>query len=130
MVGSIKNKTSRTVSLPAGLAAMLKARKEAQQSKPSDLVFTTPNGKPIDRDNFRSRAWKKVLETAEVRYHWPYNSRTTAVSAALDNGAVPLAVSQATGHSPAVMIKRYSASTNKKSVFVDYEVQNERFSVG
>jgi integrase len=121
VVGSTKNKTSRTVVLPTGLAAMLKARKEAQQPKPSDLVFTTPNGKPIDRDNFRSRAWKKVLEAAEVRYHRPYDSRATAVSAALDNGAVPLAVSQATGHSLAVMIKRYSASTNKKSVFVDYQ---------
>jgi integrase len=121
VLGSTKNKISRTVALPDGLAAMLKARKEAQQPKPSDLVFTTPNGKPIDRDNFRSRAWKKVLEAAEVRYHRPYDSRATAVSAALDNGAVPLAVSQATGHSLTVMIKRYSASTNKKSVFVDFQ---------
>jgi hypothetical protein len=118
----------RTVVLLAGLAAMRKARQEAQQRKPSDLVFTIPNGKPIDRDNFRSRAWKKVLEAAEVRYHRPYDSRATAVSAALDNGAVPLAVFQATGHSLAVMIKRYSASINKKSVFVNYQSGDYKMS--
>jgi integrase len=123
VVGSTKTGDSRTVALPASLVAMLKARKEAQQPKPSDLVFTTPNGFVIDRDNFRGRAWKKILEAAEVRYHRPYDSRATAVSRALGNGGNPLDVAQATGHSPQVMFKSYSASINKGSVFVDCEVQ-------
>jgi integrase len=123
VVGSIKTGDSYTVALSTSLVTMLKARKEAQRPGSLDIVFTTTNGFAIDRDNFRGRAWKKVLEAAEVRYHRPYDSRATAVSRALGNGGNPLDVAQAKSHSPQVMFKSYSASINKGSVFVDCEVQ-------
>ena len=61
MVGDTKTKQSRTIDLSPSLIVMFARRKEDQQPKPSDLVFTTPTRLPIDDRNFRRRAWTKVL---------------------------------------------------------------------
>jgi integrase len=121
VVGKTKTKESRDVPIPEGIAAMLRARKEAQQPKASDLVFTTPNGSIIDRDNFRSRFWRKALESRDIRYRSPGKARHTTVSHALASGANYIDVAKATGHSPLVMHKNYAGSINKKNVFVDFD---------
>ena len=78
VVGDTKTKESRTVNLSPSIIAMLKRRMKDQKPKPSDLVFFTPNGLPIDDRNFRRRAWTKVLKAAGVNYRSPYTSRGTA----------------------------------------------------
>jgi integrase len=120
VVGDTKTKDHRDVAISPSIAAMLKRRKESQQPKPSDLVFTSPKGCPIDRDNFRSRVWEKVLENAGVRYRPPGKTRSTAVSHSLAGGANYIAVAKATGHSPLVMHKNYAGLIDKKSVFVEF----------
>jgi integrase len=82
VVGDTKTKESRTVNLSPSIVAMLNRRMEAQQPKPSDLVFFTPNGLPIDDRNFRRRAWTMVLKDAGVKYRSPYKSRGTAARGA------------------------------------------------
>jgi integrase len=120
VVGNTKTKESRDVAIPLGVAAMLKRRKDLQQPKPSDLVFTSSKGCPIDRDNFRSRVWAKVLKEVDVRYRPPGKTRSTAVSHSLAGGANYIAVAKATGHSPLVMHRNYAGSIDKKSVFVEF----------
>jgi integrase len=118
--GKTKTGESRTVVLPPGMVALLKARKQNQLPNTMGLVFPSPTGKPIDRDNFRARAWAKVLKVVGVPYRKPYSTRHTAVSHALEGGANYLAVAKATGHSPKVMHQNYAKSINKSAVFVDF----------
>lgn len=118
--GKTKTGESRTVALSLSMVSLLKARKESQPPNELGLVFPSPNGKAIDRDNFRARAWTKVLKAVGVPYRKPYATRHTAVSHALEGGANYLAVAKATGHSPQVMYETYANSIDKKPVFVDF----------
>jgi integrase len=118
--GTTKTGESRTVALSPSMVVMFQARKESQPPNGLGLVFPSPNGKAIDRDNFRARAWTKVLKAAGVEYRKPYSTRHTAVSHALEGGANYLAVAKATGHSPHVMHQNYANSINKESVFKDF----------
>ncbi len=60
----------------------------------------SPKGCPIDRDNFSSRVWAKVLKDVDVRYRPPGKTRSTAVSHSLAGGANYIAVTKATGIVP------------------------------
>jgi integrase len=121
IVGDTKTKKSRTVHLSPSMVSMLKRRHEAQNPKPSDLVFFSPTGLPIDDRSYRRRAWTKVLQSAGVKYRPPYTSRGTAESHALKAGANYLDVANAAGHSPRVMLDRYVKSVENRSVFVDFD---------
>lgn len=121
VVGDTKTKESRTVNLSPSIVAMLKRRMEAQQPKPSDLVFFTPNGLPIDDRNFRRRAWTMVLKDAGVKYRSPYKSRGTAASHSLAAGVDYISVAKALGNSPRVLHAHYSDIIESRSVFVDFD---------
>jgi integrase len=121
VVGSTKTRKSRTVNLSPSIAAMLKRRKEAQQPKTSDLVFTTPTGLSINDRNFRRRAWTKVLKAAGVPYRKPYTNRSTAASHAIAAGENYLNVAKAAGHSPRTMLNHYLNNVESRSVFVDFD---------
>jgi integrase len=121
VVGSTKTKKSRDVNLSPSIAAMLKRRKEEQQPKPSDLVFTTPTGLSINDRDFRRRAWTKVLQVAGVPYRKPYTNRSTAISHAIAAGENYLNVAKAAGHSPRTMLNHYLNNVESRSVFVDFD---------
>lgn len=121
VVGDIKTKKLRTVNLSPSIVAMLKRRMEAQQPNPSDLVFFTPTGLPIDDRNFRRRAWTNVLKAAEVRYRSPYKSRGTAASHALAAGVDYISVANALGNSPKVLHDSYADIIESRPVFVDFD---------
>ena len=121
VVDDIKTKKCRTVNLSPSIVAMLKRRMEAQQPNPSDLVFFTPTGLPIDDRNFRRRAWTKVLEAAGVKYRSPYKSRKTAASHALASGQDPISVANALGNSPKVLYDHYADIIENRPVFVDFD---------
>ena len=121
VVGDIKTKKLRTVNLSPSIVAMLKRRMEAQQPNPSDLVFFTPTGLPIDDRNFRRRAWTNVLKAAEVRYRSPYKSRGTAASHALAAGVDYISVANALGTSPKVLHDSYADIIESRPVFVDFD---------
>jgi integrase len=122
VVGNTKTKKSRTVNnLSPSIVSMLNRRMEAQQPQPSDFVFFTPTGLPIDDRNFRRRAWTQVLKAAGVRYRSPYKSRGTAASHALAAGVDYISVANALGNSPKVLHDRYADIIENRSVFVDFD---------
>ena len=121
VVGDTKTKESRTVNLSPSIIAMLKRRMKDQKPKPSDLVFFTPNGLPIDDRNFRRRAWTKVLKAAGVNYRSPYTSRGTAASHAIASNQDHVSVAKALGNSPKVLYDHYVDIIESRPVFVDFD---------
>jgi integrase len=119
--GSTKTRKSRDVKLSPSIAAMLKRRKEDQQPKTSDLVFTSPTGLSIKDRDFRRRAWTRVLQAAGVPYRKPYTNRSTAISHAIAAGENYVNVAKAAGHSPKTMLNHYLNSIENRSVFVDFD---------
>jgi integrase len=98
---------------------MLDDRREAMQPEPEDLVFPAENSKPIHHYDHRYR-WKVVLEKSGVPYRKPYAARHTAISRALESGALPVDVAAQTGHSLAVLLKVYAQVIAPKRVFVEF----------
>ena len=121
IMSDIKTKESRTINLSPSIIAMLKRRIETQRPQPSDLVFFTPTGLPINDRNFRSRAWTKVLLAAGVKYRSPYTSRRTAASHALASGQDHVSVARALGNSPKVLYDHYVDIIESRPVFVDFD---------
>lgn len=121
VVGDTKTKRSRTVNLSPSIGLMLEKRKKLLQPQPSDLVFTTPTGLPINDRNFRRRAWTQVLKSVGIPYRKPYTTRSTAASHALAAGEDYISVAKALRHSPQVLHERYANVINKRSVFVDFD---------
>lgn len=121
VVGNTKTQRSRTVNLSPSIAAMLQRRQDDRQPNPSDLVFTTPTGLPINDRNFRRRAWTQVLKTVGVAYRKPYTTRSTAASHALASGQDYISVARAVGNSPQVLHEHYINIIEDRSVFVDFE---------
>jgi integrase len=117
-----KNNKPRTLSLPPNIALMLKRRKaEIKPSKGSELIFTTPNGLPINIRNFRARAWKKTLKAVGVDYKRPYKARGTAESFSLATGKYYIAVAAAFGHRPDTMHDDYAAEIDSKPMFYEFK---------
>jgi integrase len=128
--GRTKTKRERVVNLSPAIIAMLKARKTSQQPQPNDLVFSTPNGLPINDRNFRRRAWTEVLKTAGVAYRKPYTCRSTAASHALANGEDYVSVAKALGHSPKVLHDNYADVIESRSVINTLELIQSAYSGG
>nr|WP_238717835.1 site-specific integrase [Petrachloros mirabilis] len=117
---STKTGKARTVVLSPGVAAMLRSRHKGLNPKPTDLVFPSPKGQPINDHNFRRRAWKNILERCHIEYRKPYAARHSAISHALANGANPIAVAEASGHDKRVLLDTYSHVIENRSVFVEF----------
>jgi len=53
---------------------------------PNALVFTSTGGKWIDVHNFRNRAWKVILDSLNIEYRKPYQTRHTFITMSLEAG--------------------------------------------
>ncbi len=93
-----KTGKARTVMLSPVIQKMLIARCNRLNPSPDDLVFPSPKGVAINDQNFRPRAWTKILEERSIEYRRPYALRHSAISHALANGANPIAIAEQTGH--------------------------------
>ena len=118
---STKTGKARTVQLPSSIQAILKRRFQELQPNLDDLVFpsSSPKGLTINGDNFRRRAWKKILEQCRIEYRSPYNTRHTAISHALAGGANPIDVAEQSGHDKRVLLESYAHVIRSKPVFVE-----------
>jgi integrase len=110
---STKTNKARTISMTPKLTTMLKARKPATPD-PEALVFTGPTGKTIDDQNFRKRAWAKILKQLEIDYRKPYTTRHTLISHALDLGMNPVMVAQLTGHDVQTLYQNYAGNVSSR----------------
>ncbi|MGL5835925.1 MAG: tyrosine-type recombinase/integrase [Waterburya sp.] len=109
----VKGNKARTISLTNKLQVMLLKRRSANFN-PEDLVFTSPEGKPIHDGNFRSRAWKKILTPLGIDYRKPYTTRHTLISHALDMEINPVDVAQLTGHNVETLYENYAGVVNSR----------------
>lgn len=90
----------RAVPIPPHLLADLEAL--TKQKQPSDPLFTSKNGDPLNLSNWRNRVWSKVTDAAGAPQGLtPKGLRHTAASLAIAAGADVLVVQQMLGHATA-----------------------------
>jgi len=76
---------------------------------PEDYVFTTPQGTPIDEDNFYRREWLPILRRSPENRPRPfYNTRHSYTSFLLSIGAKTAFVSSQTGDTIRTLEKYYA----------------------
>jgi integrase len=93
-----KNRSSiRRVPLPAVVAQALAAHLPAN-GEPDDLVFTSPQGGPLRRRNFATRAWLPALEAAGLEGLRFHELRHTVASWLADAGIPEVIVAAVLGH--------------------------------
>jgi integrase len=100
-------KSRRTIALSPSAILTLQENKEKQEAtkdklgvplKDDDLVFSTPEGKPL-RPNTVSRAWNMLAARAGVRVIRFHDARHTHASILLKQGVHPKVVQERLGHS-------------------------------
>ena len=79
-----------------------------QVSKHSEFVFVGHRGKYIDIASFRRRVWKPVLESLDLEYRYPYQTRHTVLSAVTSSHGL-LAAAKLAGHKNLDMVSRHYA---------------------
>ena len=88
----------RTIIIPAFLVDLLAAH--LKRAPESEFVFSTRDGRPIRRSNFRQRVWmpavKKSGLDAKLRFH---DLRHTCASLLIEQGAHPKEIQARLGHS-------------------------------
>ena len=89
----------RSVALPRIVLQVLKARYKGAKPKPTDFVFTAPEGGGIRRTTFRHRVWLPLLKEAKVPVITLYGLRHSSASLMAAMGVPILVASRALGHS-------------------------------
>ena len=84
--------------------------------KKDDYIFPSPEGKFIDFNNFRNRAWKSILKKAEIPYRKLYQTRHTFITLCLEAGIDAKDVARLVGNSPEVIYRHYAG--NKRDLQV------------
>ncbi len=102
-----KTDNLRVIPCKGKLKAMLIARKDSTINlKPDDLVFPSPTGTTIDDNNFRDRAWRKILAEAGVEYRHPYIMRHSLISHMVEDGVPLTGIAYIAGHRDTTMIQK------------------------
>ncbi|WP_298326995.1 site-specific integrase [Haloactinopolyspora sp.] len=94
--GTPKSHQARTVPLPRWLAAELAPLVDSKEL--DDLVFTSPDGGPLRKSNFRRRAWAPAVRAAGLDGLTPHGLRHTAASLYISAGTPPKVVQRILGH--------------------------------
>jgi integrase len=99
----------RTISIPALLVADLKRWKLQCPRSEEDLVFPTPDGKPVCRDWLLRVAFYPALSRARIRRVTFHTLRHSCASAMIAGGAPITEVQHRLGHAnPAITLQVYS----------------------
>lgn len=71
-------------------------------------MFLTPDGRPVDFDDFRNRVWVLILRRARLQYRKPHCLRHTFASLLIEDGQpLPYIQQQLGHHSPAFTLRVY-----------------------
>lgn len=103
----------RDIPIPASLTRMLAAHKRQAfakgHAKPTDFVFASETGRPLNHRNITRRGLEKAIENGELpRLRW-HDLRHVAASALISEGASVPYVARCLGHSnPAVTLAIYA----------------------
>jgi len=112
---SLKTQVSRQFPLNDQLKAILQGMK---RGKSDDLVFPSPKGKHIDWNNFRNRAWSKVLETLpEIGYRNPYQTRHTFITLCLETEKINIGnLARYVGTSTTMILQTYAGWIQRQEI--------------
>ncbi len=88
----------RTVPLPRVAAEPLSKHLAELARGPEDLVFTSPEGGPVQLNVWRRRFWVPALKAAGLGHVRPHDLRHTAVALWIAAGAHPKEVATRAGH--------------------------------
>jgi integrase len=109
----------RAVSLPEPLVAELRSHLDLYVDAPSmSYVFTSSEGTPIERNNFRRRIWIPAVEASAMDGFHFHELRHTAGTLAARTGATTKELMARLGHaSPqAAMIYQHAASDRDRNI--------------
>ena len=99
-------KSHRVVPVPAHI---MEAMSVLMKGRPRDaLVFTAPEGGPVDDGNFRDRVWYPAVEAAGIRRFPPRIMRHTAASWLVIDGVPLYDVQALLGHESYRTTERYA----------------------
>ena len=94
---------------------LLDVMAQDMNSGPDTLIFTTPNGKPIEHRNFERDVWNPLVEKLRLRYK-PHDMRYTFGSLLLYfTGGNLTYVAEQMGHSSIDMLAETYARTVKET---------------
>lgn len=110
-------KSKRVVRLHATTVEVLQAAWPIH-AQPTDYVFTTPTGVPINENNFYKRVWLPTLRRLKIRERPFYNCRHSYISYLLSIGKALAFVSAQTGHSIRTLEKHYKKYLPQESDLV------------
>lgn len=104
-------KTQKTRRFPIG--KQLRELLESIQSEnitPESLVFPRHKGGWIDAHNFRNRAWKTILNSLNIEYRKPYQTRHTFISQQKANGVEDTQIKNWVGTSLKMIHEHYAGT--------------------
>lgn len=121
VTGKRERKTTKTgrvrfTPMSRELAEMLSRLNDSKHSRdvmPESLIFTSPEGEPIDGSNFLNREWKPLLGRLGIRYRRPYNLRHTFITHCLRKGVDVATVALWVGNSAEVIYRHYAGAATQ-----------------
>ncbi|MGH8935047.1 MAG: tyrosine-type recombinase/integrase [Acidimicrobiia bacterium] len=90
-------KAQRTIAIPPFLADELVAHVSAYPTS-SDLIFSMPEGGPLDYSRFRARYWNPAVEASVGQPCTPHDLRHTHVAMLIAQGESPKYIADRLGH--------------------------------
>ncbi|MEM6424529.1 MAG: tyrosine-type recombinase/integrase [Cyanobacteria bacterium P01_D01_bin.128] len=111
----LKTQEKRRFPINQQLSNILNAIKPEDCST-EDYLFPSPEGKFIDFNNFRNRAWKSILTKCGIPYRKLYQTRHTFITLCLEAGIDAKDVARLVGNSPEVIYRHYAG--NKRNLQV------------
>ncbi|MBA2748022.1 MAG: tyrosine-type recombinase/integrase [Tatlockia sp.] len=112
----LKTQNKRMFPVNAQLLQLLDEIRIGLDVNPNDLVFPAPTGKWIDIRNFRTRAWKTIMDSLDMEYRKPYQTRHTFVTMALEADVSIPQIARWVGNSPQVIMECYAGTIRKVTV--------------
>jgi integrase len=103
-----KSHQHRLVTIPAFLVTLLRDLR-ADAADPDDLVFTSPDGRPLRHQNFMRRIWEPACEAVGLNGVTPHDLRASHASWLYDEGWSPVEIAARLGHSKATVTTKHYA---------------------
>lgn len=101
--------SQREIAMASLVHECLRARRDAVNPDPEDLVFPSDNGTPLNVNNVTNRVWYPLLRHLGLPLRRPYQCRHTAATLWLAAGENPEWIARQLGHvSTEMLFKTYS----------------------